>query len=449
MPGQHPAPPIAIATEVDARAYSAAALFSRGATGIVMPTYDAGEGLYEDILSFLNGRGSQWATLATDARDLQSEMRAGWADSGAPTSTDLYCFIDFDDKIVIEHRTQPTATAFTVVNEGSPEFFGFASAGQSSGAYTASNGDVYQRIKAPDNWTRGVVQSKLIKINPDGVPPGFFVPSYWCWAQDVVTLLRGSGGLGDGNDVDDMHGRAGSAKVGLFDSLETMDNAATDVTQRRIRWGVNAAGRVWVAWPTGAAWSRISSWSSIPIMQALGFDGTEAQLTLGSVAYQLATNPCRYLLCPTRPAQLIAPMHGGKTNAVRLQNKEVHANTVLSWDAWRLVFRGGGPASPTDEHVHWVRHVLPKIRAGSRMTIYQQWGDPRRALRPDAAHGTTNANGTYWTQPAYDSLYTSESAGYRGRIRGYRAPDAPDSFSLEWLGETRKLFEADLVVTEA
>jgi len=61
------------------------------------------------------------------------------------------------------------------------------------------------------------------------------------------------------------------------------------------------------------------------------------------------------------------------------------------------------------DYRHFSNRWLPLCSSGERVNFYQGWGDSRRSLR--SAQVTAS-------QPAYDTLYSSEDDGEYGRIRG-------------------------------
>ena len=111
MPLNQVAPDFALLSSLDMRTYSATTIFTRGSTTVSMPTFSAGQGIYEDLLFFLNGRYSS-DTLNADAQ------LADYADFG----TGWTMTINSDDKITIESDTE-----FDIISQGTLDFLGFGS----------------------------------------------------------------------------------------------------------------------------------------------------------------------------------------------------------------------------------------------------------------------------------------------------------------------------------
>ena len=63
----------------------------------------------------------------------------------------------------------------------------------------------------------------------------------------------------------------------------------------------------------------------------------------------------------------------------------------------------------SDDYRHFTDRWLPLCSSGERVNLYQSWGDSRRALVSAEVLGT---------QAAFDTLFTTESNGLYGRVRG-------------------------------
>ena len=356
MPGEIFAPSFALMAQADMRPYSGASLFQRTPTMVTMPSFSGvGGGLFDDLLAFLNGRGS------ITGRALAEDILATWTLSGgAPTTVNAY--INGVDRLVVESDLD-----FIITAANEPEWFGFNAAGQGA----ALVGGIYQ-IVAEADFTRGNLLGQTLWIDPVGAVGAFQLPSVATWAQDLPTLLNSSTGL---------------------TTLESLDRAANNV-----RWCIDATGRV--GWIATVATPII--WQSTGFRDALGFDGTEAVQPVGGVFLSMATNPAPGVLIPSRPL----------TREINRVDQESTARRLIG-GGWVGTHRGAylrhalewyldGPADQEDFHQHWLREVLPRLSAGARCSFYSDFPETRARVAAPAP---------------YSSTETAELE--RGRISGY------------------------------
>ena len=356
MPGSVFAPKFALMAQADMRSWSGVNLFTRVPDTITMPSFSGvGAGLFDDLLVFLNGRGS------ITGRTLAEDTLATWTLSGgAPTTLNAY--IDGDDRLVIECDLD-----FIITAADQPEWFGFNAAGQSASLV----GGLYQII-ADGDFTRGNLLGQRFWIDPVGAVGAFQLPSVATWSQDLPTLLNSSTGL---------------------DTLESLDRAANN-----IRWGIDATGRVgWI----GTVATPIV-WQDTDFRDALGFDGTEAVQPIGAVFLSMATNIAPGVLIPSRPI-----------THERLLDDQESTGRRLVGGGWVVSQRGSylrhavewyldGPADQVDHHQHWLRLVFPRLPEGARISFYSDFPETRSRVVAPAS---------------YSSTETAEP--YRGRISGY------------------------------
>ena len=79
MPLNNPAPQFGLLTSFDMAGQSGVTVFSRsGGSSVALPTYASGEGLYEDVLFFLNGRGSE-NLFKADTQLLLGPFGSSWS----------------------------------------------------------------------------------------------------------------------------------------------------------------------------------------------------------------------------------------------------------------------------------------------------------------------------------------------------------------------------------
>ena len=80
MPLNNPSPNFSLLSSFNARTWSNTNVFDRGSNNITLPTFNTGEGIFEDVISFLNGRGSDSGFSATDLLNAGAQFASGsWA----------------------------------------------------------------------------------------------------------------------------------------------------------------------------------------------------------------------------------------------------------------------------------------------------------------------------------------------------------------------------------
>ena len=372
--------PCALLSEFDASQWAGVNVFDRGADHITLAS-DAG--VYDDALAFLHGFGSQ------TGRSLAADLQSRWTAAGG--GGDIFIGIDEDDRVYIETDTED----FTLDASAGWAYLGFSAAG-----HGLVGGSAPYRRTATSDWTRGPLTwgtTGRLLITP-AVGSQATLPRYTGTVQSLPTWIRAV----DEADAD-----------GVWDAscLETLDNTAADNADRRIRWGINAAGHVYTTRPTGVA--AAVTWVSTSFRDRLGFSGNETEVTSNGVVTLTADYELPGLLRPTGLSRCLA-WREESTATARESGGGVAYNHLGSWSGWDVTVYVAGDALG-DESVteHLIRRVWPYAPLGAGLTLYREWGDPRRALR---RREVTAA------QPAYDLLYTSERDGARGRLRCLRDP---------------------------
>jgi hypothetical protein len=109
MPVHDPSPNFALLTSFDARQWSNVTVFEQLGYPVTLPTFQAGQGVYEDALFFLNGRSSK-VTLTSLVGAL------------ANFGSDWQVALNADDLLVISNAT----SAFTIAPIGD-DVFGWGS----------------------------------------------------------------------------------------------------------------------------------------------------------------------------------------------------------------------------------------------------------------------------------------------------------------------------------
>jgi len=370
MPLNQVAPDFALLSSLDMRTYSATTIFTRGSTTVSMPTFSAGEGVYEDLLFFLNGRYSS-DTLNADAQ------LADYADFG----TGWTMAINSDDKITIQSDTE-----FDIISQGTLDFLGFGSSTVASSLV----GSVYVAT-APNDWTRGLIDLTQVnyRITETGGSGGFNIPAIKQDLQDVTVWLRSST-------------TSDSDSFGLS-SLESLDNTA--LSSETITWTLTDEGFVQCHYTNTQG---DISWNSTEIRDLLGFTGDEDPVVDGAESRLTASKHSKTVLFPTRPIQ---SQHSNVENVAQFRRfigGGYASNFVGSYVTTLLNFDLDAQLDSKDDYRHFANQFARFISPGERINFYQCWGDSRRSLRDDQITSS---------QSAYDLLFTSEVNGERGRLR--------------------------------
>ena len=375
MPLNNPAPQCALLSAWDMRSLSGDQLFTRSGGGAVsMPTFSTGEGVYEDVLFFLNGRGSSSSLKA------QGQLEYGGLVGGVGTT--WTAIINEDDKVEISSDVD-----FTLTKTGTDDPLGF---GSSTLSATLVGSDYV--ITAPNDWTRGLLDLSDVtyRIDEVGSSDTFNFPLLLSDIQDVSVFIRGH----DEGDADDF---------GLS-SLQELDNTAqarTDIT-----WTITDEGFTKCYYPTSKG---DVSWTSTTLRDLLGFTGNETPVVDGSFSRVTSTHKNAGVLLPSRPYQ----SHHLRVENVGQSRRKIGggyvSNFIGSYVTSSLAFDLDALLDESDDYRHFTERFLPLVGPGERINFYQGWGDSRRALRTAQVVGS---------QEAYDLLYTSEDNGDQGRVRG-------------------------------
>ena len=370
MPMNEPAPSFALLSSFDIRDLSGVDAFVRdGSYTVTLPTLGAND-IYEDVLHFLNGRESDALVYGTGQLNTLGFGGATWSIT-----------INADDKVEISAPVE-----FELTSTGTSDHLGFGSSTVSSTLV----GSVYIATASYD-WSRGrvILDDMTYQIDEVGGAGSFNFPAITPDIQDVSVFLRSSAG-----DADDF---------GLS-SLQELDNTARGIND--ITWLINDEGFVQCHYRTSQG---DIVWSSTELRDLLGFSGNESPVIDGSISRLTATYQSGALLLPTRPIQ----SHHLRVENVAQYRRKIGggyaSNLIGSYVKSALSFDLDAALDTRDDYRHFTDRFAPMISAGERINFYQSWGDSRRALRSDEARGS---------QGAYDTLYTSEDNGERGRVRG-------------------------------
>tara|TARA_R100000655_G_scaffold8672_5_gene22425 strand:+ start:6121 stop:7317 length:1197 start_codon:yes stop_codon:yes gene_type:complete len=368
MPLNNPSPNFALLSSFNARTWSGVNVFNRGSNNVSLPTFAIGEGIYEDAISFLNGRGSHTGLSIPDILNTQ----------GSSISTAWTVTIDANDKVKIT-----ADSPFKIRLLSGTDILGVGS--------TTFGLDDYSFI-CPNNWIRGnELESAQYQISDaSGYVFFTFIITNSLNVQDLIVAIRERGTTSDLDDVN------------TANCIEHLDITAN--TSSSIRWYLNSSGHVECMYDS--AISNIT-WVSTTFRDRLGFTGSETP-SGSSIKTLTATHPLPGSLFPSRPYQRHHLQTDTLTQARRKIGGGYTSNFIGSYIQSILDFDLDALLDEKDLYRHFTNNFVEYIPSGERINFYQGWGDSRRALI---------TSGVNDTQPAYDLLYTSEDNGDQGRIR--------------------------------
>ncbi len=404
----------ALLARCDVYQFASETLFQRGATLVTMPAvanlYDGGR--YPDLVSFLNGYGSQLGQSLGEA--LTSDWAAG---GGVPATWEVG--IDASDRIYVRVLTSQIASFDLQTMDGNP--YGFAS------PVTSSTTDgLYQVVTAPDAWERGNLDlwavGQTFTVNDGSTFGGLY--NVDVTVHSLPVALRAYNDSADG--------------VYPTDSLEQVDNNANDSVFRRIRWGIDTTGRVWTSYPSSIS---AVTWSgggvSASFRRLLGFSGQEVPVVLGS----------RVLLTATYRTPLVLVLERGLTRhsrslrtidgVVELSDGRARGRHVGHSITHELEFTVRGQSAAENDEGQVIANWGPYVGRGQPCTLDFTWGDSRRARLLE-----TMLDG--YDTPAFTTGYTTEplcgrvvarvaeasTSAYAVRLSGARVRSEPISMVL-------------------
>lgn len=393
MPRRHWSPRFAFAAAVDLDSAAGAPLFHRGGDSVVVS-----QRLHGDPIELFTGRCS----------------RAGRSLPEEAISLGYVAGVDRDDRLFLR-----ADFAFQVDPGAGNAVYGFAAAGQVSALVGGQH-----VVKATGDWRAGNIDARFTVTDGGGTATYPSVPGK---ANSLIDLMRSTA-----EDDDDV-------TASVTGCIEAADNAVYDDEDQRIRWGLDADGRAWSAWPASLDLPAPTITNS-QLRRWLRVDGTETRQTItdntgATYHYWAAARPAVWMLVPTRPAKVIerafeVQMTGGRTRDGLNINHEL-SRTLSRRISWYV--DGPNARSPMAEHTEqWLLNY-------GRFNLYQHWGEPRRAVPADLCDAATGSG------PApYDLVYTSERDGERGRIALSRGPKSFKG-TLEYEGLHRARGVQDLV----
>jgi len=404
----------ALLARCDVYEFAGSTVFTRGATNVTIPAtttlYDGGR--YPDLLSFLNGYGSQLYQSMSEA------LNFSWSGGGGVPAT-WEVGIDENDRIFVRVLTSEIASFAVQSSSGNP--WGFTSPVASS--VTVGS---YQVVTAPDAWERGNLDlwkaGQTFTVNDGFTFGGLYNENVTVHSLPVA--LRAYNASADG--------------VYPTDSLEQVDNDANDNVFRRIRWGIDTTGRVWTSYPAGVS---AVGWPATAISQRfrrmLGFTGEENPALISS----------RYLLTATYRTPLVLVLERGLTRhsrvlrsidgVVELQDGRARGRHVGHSITHELEFTVRGQSAAESDEGQVIAAWAPYVTRGQPCTLDFTWGDSRRArLLETLLDGTDVPAFTdgYTTEPLAGRVVarvaTSSASDYPVRLSGARVRSEPIAMTL-------------------
>ena len=407
----------ALMAACDVSALAGLAVVNRGASVVTLPAaaamYDGGR--YPEVRAWLHGYGSQ------AGRDMGAEIIAGWAAAGGGT---LAWEVDIttDDRVRIRVPNASLAAWSLVATAGNA--YGFT-----AGTTAASLVSGYRQVVATSAWTRGPYDASASPhsvtitdtIDTIGVSPTA------ARVDSVPTYIRASTTTDEG--------------VSPLRSLEDADNDNCDNTDRRIRWGIDATGRVWSSYPSPTIdpLSWLSTTPGLAFRALLGFTGAESPVVSGGIAVITATYVSPTLLPVvrgwTRYQQALRSLDG----VVELASGRARGRHIGHSRQHDVAFTLRGPSHSTSDESQALAGFWPRIGRGQRVTLTHDLGDPRRSrLIGDLLDGTAVAS--------HSTAYTTEHL--RGRVPGRVAEGSADALAFGLSGVRVRSSEVALLIDE-
>lgn len=371
-----PSPNFALMASLDMSGYNDFVAY-RGGAKINAPFTSA----YEDIITFLNGRGFE------SGEDLNSILTSS-ATFGASWSIN----INANDKIEIKSNN-----TFRIRFNSSSPLVGNADILGIGTDWVLSGPGALTAAVAPNDFMRGEIVAFSYDIEERISGTGSFFFNFAGGAQDLIVALRVRGN----GDIDDEQ-----------NTLETSDRiaAATQPGSSITRWYINDHGKV----VNSTLSAQPITWDDLAFRNFLGFTGAETTQSINGYNVLTASNYCSAVLMPSRPYQR---HHLGVENVAQARRKiggGYVSNRINNYTTSYLDFDLDSRLDPIDLYQHFINKFLPYVSRGERINFYQVLGDSRRMMIAADANEE---------QSAHDLIFTSSRNGFEGRIRGSLVTD--------------------------
>jgi hypothetical protein len=392
MPSNDKAPNFALISEFDATPYSGLVLFSHGGNDVSMPTFSQGAGFYDDTLIFLNGRAS------TMGLSLESQIGAA-----ATFGTSWLIELTSDDKVTITSDVDFSIAPTSL----SQDFLGFG------GTVDAVPFGSKYRATAPNDWTRGNINNGQYTVNETGGAGTFIFNKVQAGGQDVLAMIR------SGTDSDNPS-----------NTLQKLHAAA--ISDDNVRWLITDDGYIQIKYLTSLGTIGFSSSS---FKERLGFTGDEtASTSLVTPTFDTltATYPLPGALFPSRPLENHHLRVESVSDFSRIIGGGYTSNSIGTYKTSSLRFHLDASQDQKDLYRHFTDKFVSYIATGEPITIYQEWGDSRRAATSIENNGV------------YDGSFTIEDNGYKGRIKGTLTD--PSTYDLSYPSKIRRRVPIELMI---
>jgi hypothetical protein len=376
-------------------------VFYRGANPVALGTtsglHDGGR--YPDVLAFLHGYASQ------PGNSVAEQLSASWSSAGGGVFA-WEVGIDNADRIFV--RVPTASLAGFTLSASAGNCWGFA-----SGSTASSTVGAYQSVTAPNAWTRGN-QYPSIAPNVVTISAGTTTTSMMfsrSRVHSIPTALRPSTSF-DGT-------------TSPLQSLETFDNLVADAVTRRVRWGVDSTGRVWVSSPTVCpAFSFWGAPSGLAWRRLLGFTGDEVGIAASLQTTITATYPCPLVLMLYRGLTRYQCSAQNFDGTVTLADGRARGRHIGSATLHDLSYTLRGPTSQLDQEGQALASFWPGVGRGQPCSLQLDSGDPRRHRWIESLYDGTAV-------PQFSADYTTQHL--RGRVVARVAASSADvqTFALD------------------
>lgn len=360
---------------VEALAYSGEIVATKdsGAEEITFPTFGVSEGDYPDLLTLLNGHGTD--------RSLEDEFNDAWTLIGG----DGTIVVGYTSEGFIQVSKVGGLADFVIEGKVDNLYWGIENDDiflQPGETYTGTTKPVNDRNLFTYNTLASGQNQMSIWVNDVGDYDEGFVPMYMRLAQSVPVMMRK---LGD-TDVESWISSA---------NLATLDGEATggDLVGR-VEWGLTLEGKVYRASPftldPGAAtfeWTEAGQ----GLARELGFTGNESMQikqdprvagNAGKIYYLEASEYSPYVLAPKRGLYQ-RNLKFTRTNPnSRSIGGDYSSLPIATYAAFELGFILDGPARQEDMSSHYFYGWLRHINYGESIYFYQNFPEIRLAKVP-------------------------------------------------------------------
>ena len=392
-------------------------IFQRGGVDVIVTTaaQTFAGGRFPDVLGFLHGYGSQ------AGRSMTEELRSSWVAAGGSAGDAWEVIITEDDRVAVRVPTVDLASFDLAASSGNA--WGFA-----TGTTSSSTVGTFQQVTAPDAWKRGnqdlYVAPNAITIT-DGVT-ACALSTTTARVQAIPTALRASTDSEDG--------------LGPVSSLERLDNFYSDSPDFRIRWGVDAAGRVWTSYPSSvSAVTWLATDAGLAFRRLFGFTGSETVSTVLGRSILTATYPCPAVLVLYRGMSRYQVSTESIDGAVTLADGRARGRHIGASTLHDVTYTLRGPTSQLDQEGQAVRAFWPSSGRGQPLTLWLDIGDPRRHRHVEQLYSGE-------VVPEFTSGYTTQHL--KGRIVGRVAASSSSTSTFGLDGARVRSSDVSVTIAE-